>query len=604
MTVARAIRLSPVQIEIIQNRLMQIGHEGGLVLQRCAVSPSVVEARDLGFNIADDRGRTVVYSTWMPRHGTTLGFMLESCKKRFGDDIRPGDMYLVNDPHSGALHILDLAVIAPVHVDGRLVAWAGNATHHVDVGAMTPGRAPLATSSYQEGITFTPIRLVEAGRIREDIFRLFLDNVRMPRYQALDLKAQISANFAASEKILALARRYTPEVLLEAYDAILDLSEAKTRERIAELPEGSYEAVEHLDFDRHYRLGCTLRVRADTLHFDFTGTDAEARTFVNSALACTVANLHNIVTCQLMPDITANAGTFRAITVHVPEGTLLNCRPPAPCSGASTITGWKTQQLTLAVLSQALQGSPYWPRAQAQWGWGFTDVQWTGLDRQGRWYSVRGDATLHGGGARATQDGIDTANIAGSTNTALPSVESYEHRYPVLYLSRGLVPDSEGAGEYRGGLAGQWVRCLYGVDDAESLPWYMGRDFGAAGFAGGYAGARSRIAVKHGTDLRERLAEGPPLYAELNGEEEILPQQVATHRVRMGDVVYVQGMGGGGHGDPQGRDPEHVATDVRDGLISAGRARDVYGVVIDPKSGAVDLEATAALRREGKEGER
>jgi N-methylhydantoinase B len=559
-----------------------------------------VEARDLGFNIADDRGRTVVYSTWMPRHGTTLAYMLESCKRRFADDIRPGDMYLVNDPHSGALHILDLAVIAPVHVDGQLVAWVGNATHHVDVGAMSPGRAPLATSSYQEGITFTPIRLVEDGRLREDIFQLFLDNVRMPRYQALDLKAQVSANFAASQKIVALARRYTPAVLHGVYDAILDLSEAKTCARIAELPPGRYEAVERLDFDRTYTLRCALEVEGGRLHFDFSGTDPQAATFVNAGLACTVANLHNIVTCQLIPDITANAGAFRPITVHVPERSLLNCRPPAPCSGASTITGWKAQQLTLAVLSQALRGSRHWERAQAQWGWGFTDVQWTGVDAQGRWYSVRGDATLHGGGARATQDGIDTANIAGSTNTALPSIESYEHRYPVLYLSRGLVPDSEGPGEFRGGLAGEWTRCLYGVAEAEALPWYMGRDFGAEGFAGGQESARSLIAVKHDTGVLEALAGGPPLYAELKGEGAVLPQQVAAHPVRAGDVVYVRGMGGGGYGDARQRDPARVAADVREGVVSAARADTVYGVVLSA-TGEVDWGATKALR-ERKEG--
>jgi len=602
MSVQASTRLDPIQTEIIQNRLMQIGHEGGLVLQRCAVSPTVVEARDLGFNIADDRGRTVVYSTWMPRHGTTLGYLLESCRRRFGADIRPGDMYLVNDPHSGALHILDLAVIAPVHVEERLIAWVGNATHHVDVGAMTPGRAPLATNAYQEGITFTPIRLVEHGRLREDVFQLFLDNVRMPRYQALDLKAQVSANFAAAQKVIALARRCSPEALHGAYDAILDLSEQKTRERIAELPGGRYEATEHLDFDRHYRLHCTLEVRGDQLHFDFTKTDAEAPTFVNSALACTVANLHNIVTCQLLPDLTVNAGAFRAITVHVPEGTLLNCRPPAPCSGASTITGWKTQQLTLALFSQALQASRHWQRAQAQWGWGFTDVQWTGVDAQGRWYSVRGDATLQGGGARATQDGIDVANIAGSTNTALPSIESYEHRYPVLYLFRGLMPDSEGAGEFRGGLAGAWSRCLYGVDEADSLPWYMGRDFGAAGFAGGQEGGHALIAVKHQTDVREQLPTGPPLYAELRGQEEILPQQVASHPVRRDDVVLVRGMGGGGYGDPRRRDLGRVAADVREGFVTAERARAIYGVVVSPETGEVDWAATAALR-EGRGGE-
>ena len=574
MTVAT---LSPVMVEIIQNRLLRIGHEGGEVLMRCAVSPTVVEAHDMGFNVADHLGRTVVYSTWMPRHGTTLSFMLEACRRRFGDEIRPGDMYLVNDPHSGALHILDLAVIAPVHVDGRLVAWVANATHHVDVGAMTPGRAPLATSSFQEGILFKPTRLVEDGRIREDIFDLFLDNVRMPRYQSLDLKGQVSANFAAMTKVAALAKRYGSDTLLRAYDAILDLSEAKARERISELPEGRYEAVEHIDFDRHYTLRCALEVRGGELHFDLTGTDEEARSFVNSALACTVANLHNIVACQLLPDVTPNAGAFRAVHVTVPEGTLLNCRPGAPCSGASTITGWKTQQLTIATLSQALaRSAKHSHRAMAQWGWGFTDVQWTGTDPQGRWYSVRGDATLQGGGARATADGIDSANIAGSTNTSLASVESYEQRYPVLYLHRGLEPDSGGAGEYRGGLAGSWSRILYGVDRAESLPWYMGRDFGAAGFAGGGEGTRSVIKVKHGTDVMTRLSEGPPSYAEIPGEDETLSQQMPSHEIRSGDVVYVRGMGGGGYGDPRRRDPAKIEEDIANGLMGAEQAREEH----------------------------
>jgi N-methylhydantoinase B len=574
------VRSDPVRAEIINNRLHQIGHEGGLVLQRCAVSPGVVEARDLGFNIADHLGRTVVYSTWMPRHGTTLGYMIESCRRRFEDDVRPGDMYLVNDPHSGALHILDLAVIAPVHAEGRLIAWVGNATHHVDVGAMSPGRAPMATSWVQEGIIFRPIRLVEDGRLRDDVFQLFLDNVRMPRYQALDLKAQVSANFSAAAKVEQLAARFGIGVLLETYDTLLDLGETKARERIAELRPGRYEATEHLDFDRHYTLRCALEVGDSNLHFDFSGTDGQASSFVNCAPACAVANVHNIVACQLLPDVPFNAGALRAVSIDIPERTLLNCKPPAPCSGASTITGWKAQQLTLALISQAVAGTAHRRRAQAQWGWGFTDVQWTGQDPAGRWYSVRGDATMQGGGARAGADGIDVANIAGSTNTALPSVESYEHRYPVLYLSRGLLPDSEGPGEMRGGLAGAWSRCLYGVEEAEDLTFYVGRDFGAHGFDCGGEGPPARITVKRGTDVLERLSESPPLYEELGGQEEVLAQQTAPRLVRAGDVVQVRGMGGGGYGDPRRRDPRHVQADVREGLVSPERARDIYGVAI------------------------
>lgn len=569
----------PITGEVIQNRLMQIGHEGGVVLQRCAVSPSVVEAKDLGFNVADAQGRTLVYSTWMPRHGSTLAYMLDSCRQRFEGDIRPGDMYLVNDPHAGALHSLDIAVIAPVFVADELVAWVGNATHHIDIGAMSPGRAPLATDAYQEGITFKPIRLVSDGRIDEHVFGLVMDNVRMPRSQSMDLRAQVSANLAAGEKIQALVARYGAETFHRVCAQSLDLSESAARQRISELREGRYEYEEMLDYDRHYRFRATLEVKGGTLKFDCSGTDRQSTTFINSALACSVANIHNILACQLFPDQNVNAGTFRPIDVHIPPKTLLSCEFPAPCSGASTIAGWKAQQLALGLLSQAVSGTRHGHRAQAQWGWAFTEPSWSGRDQRGQWFSMKGDSTMHGGGASAGSDGIDVANIAGSTNTSLPSIESYELRYPVLYLSRGIAPDTEGAGTFRGGYAGEWTRMLLGVEEAQDLTFYIGRDFGAAGFEGGQPGAPAVVTIKRGTDVMRRLATTVPDFHELPGEEELLPQQPLslTARVRSGDVVHVRGMGGGGYGDPAKRDPRQVAEDVDSGLLSPDRAERVYG---------------------------
>ena len=572
-------KTDPVTGEIIQNRLVQIAQEAGLVLQHCAVSPGVVEAKDLGFNIADAEGRTIVYSTWMPRHGTTLAYMLESCKQRFERDIRPGDMYLVNDPHSGALHSLDLAVIAPVFVDGILVAWVGNATHHIDVGAMSPGRAPLATDWFQEGMIFRPVRLVQNGVIRSDIFEFFLDNVRMPRYQALDLKAQVSANFTAADKVSALVRKYGADIFQRTCDASLKISEEAARERIQTLREGRYEWTEHLDYDRAYELHASLEVRDGELHFDLAGTDAQSTTFINCALPCAIANIHNILACQLFPDLNVNAGIFLPVTIDIPSGTLLSCDAPAPCSGASTITGWKAQQLAMGVLSQALVDTPLAYRAQSQWGWGFTDVQWTGRDRSGRPFIVRGDQTMHGGGGRALSDGIDVSNIAGSTNTAITSVESYEQRYPVLYLSRGIASDSAGAGQYRGGVAGEWSRVLYGIEEASDLSFYIGRDFGAAGFDGGTEGKPSYISIKRNTDVLERLKSRVPSFAELEGDEEVLPQQPVglDGVIRTGDVVYVRGMGGGGYGPPSRRDPDALRADVRDGFVSPEQAQAMYG---------------------------
>ncbi len=577
------MKIDPILTEIISNRLLQIGYEGGLVLQRCAVSPGVVEGRDLGFNVSDASGRTVVYSTWMPRHGTTLSYMLQSCMNRFEGDIRPGDMYLVNDPHSGALHILDLAVMMPIHYNGELVAWVGNATHHVDVGAMTPGRAPLATDWHQEGIIFKPTRIVEGGKIRDDIFNLFLDNVRMPRYQSLDLKAQISANFAAAEKILALVERYGTDALKETFESSIQLAQAQARERISFLKRGEYEACEYLDYDKMYVIKARLTVNEGTLSFDFAGTDPEAKTFINCALPCAVANLHNILACQLFPDLTVNAGTFDLVDVSIPSGTLINCNPPAPCSGASTITGWRVQGITMALLTQALMATKRENYAMAEWGWGFTDVQWSGTDPLGRWYTVRGDASLHGGGARADSDGIDVSNIAGSTNTALPSIESYEYRYPILYLSRGLLADSDGAGQFRGGRAGYWSRCLYGVESASDLSFYIGRDVGSKGYAGGEDGTSSQIIIKRGTDILARLHKEVPLYDELDGKEELLTQQPSALglSINAGDVVYVRGMGGGGFGPPELRDKEAVLADIEEGLLSPERAERVYGVSVN-----------------------
>lgn len=566
--------------EVIHNRLMQIGYEGGLVLQQCAVSPGVVEAKDLGFNVSDAEGRTIVYSTWMPRHGTTLSYMLKSIMETFEGEILPGDMYIVNDPHAGALHSLDIAVIAPVHVDGELVAWVGNATHHMDIGAMNPGRAPLATDAFQEGVTIRGLKLVVEGKIDEHVFRLFSDNVRVPRAQNMDLKAQISANFAAREKVEALVRKYGVETYRDACETSLNLAEESARARIAALPDGRYEVVEHLDYDKDYVIKAALEIKGDRMIFDLTGTDPQSHTFINSALPCTVANMHNILACQLFPDLEVNEGTFRAIDVTIPSGTVLSAEFPMPNSGASTMMGWKAQQVTLGLLSQAIMGTDQEFRAQAQWGWGFAEPSWSGLDQHGRYYTTKGDSTMHGGGARRHTDGIDVSNIAGSTNTSLPSIESYELRYPLLYLSRGLVPDSEGAGEFRGGLAGEWTRVLYGVEDASELVFYMGRDYGAEGFAGGQAGATARVTMKRGTDVWSHFGEDVPTFADLSGDEEVLPQQPDALSKRLGknDVIQVRGMGGGGFGRPEDRDPESVQRDVELGFVSRERAKSVYGV--------------------------
>lgn len=595
--------IDPVTVEVLQNRLTQIALEAGIALQRTAASATVVEAKDLGFNICDHLARTVVYSVWMPRHGTTLAHMLRSTIGAFGPDgIKPGDMFITNDPYAGALHVNDIAVIAPVHVGEELVAWTACATHHLDVGAATPGLNPYATDWHQEGIIIPPTRLVEAGRLREDVFQLFLRNVRLPRYQALDLKGQIAANNVARFKIVEVAQRYGTDTLKAAYEDIIAHSEAKTVARIRQLPPGRYQATERLDFDRIYTLRCTLIVEGDSLTFDFAGTDPQSPAFVNSAFATIEANVHNILTCLLLPDIPANEGCFRRVKVLIPEGTLLNCRPPAACSGASVVTGWKAQVLAIKVLSQALLRSPEAWRANASWASGAVYPTLSGPDHYGSRMGLplASHTTLHGGGARANADGLDTSNVAGSTNTSVPNVESTEYRYPILFLTRRFTQDSEGAGRWRGGFGGEFTVVPYGADSLELRNWLIGSRVPPDGMEGGKAGITSAIITKQGTDVWQRLAENVPTFEELSGRLRVARPVNPAMRLGKDDVVYVRCQGGGGFGDPLERDPALVQRDVAEGLVSPERARQVYGVVLESEMLGVDMAATTRRRRRSR----
>lgn len=583
------LKVDPITIEIIQNRLTQIGREAGISLVRAAASLVVVGAKDLGFNIADHEGRTIIYSIWMPRHGTTLRFMLQACRKRFTDEeICPGDMFMVNNPHDGALHVLDIAILAPVHFKGELVAWTGCATHHSDVRAMRPGFTPDASDWYQEGIIFRPIKIMEKGRLREDIFDFFVNNVRVPRYQGLDLKAQIAANNVAREKIVALVERYGFETLKACYQEIINFSEVKTRERIRELTPGAYEAVEYLDYDKIYKLKCTLTVRDDTLVFDFTGTDPQSNTYINSANACTIANVHNIITCMLIPDVMANEGCFRPIKIVLPEETLLSCRPPAPCSGASTIGGWKAETLAINVLSQAFAGSSLASRAVAGWGWGFVGLTPAGLDQYGNPFTMTFITFMQGGGARATKDGFDVANIAGSTNTSIPNAEDTEQRYPFLFLKKGMSQDSGGPGKYRGGLANEVVVKLHDVDKVDIYLGYVGKDVLAGGAAGGKPGKGSEVSIKRQTNIQALLHYTVPDFEEISPEKTVLPQRNAPFAIGPDDVLYIRAQGGGGYGNPLERGLEKVRYDVLEGLVSVESASKDYAVAINPDNREID----------------
>lgn len=594
--------VDPITVEIVQNRLHQIGWEAGTVLVRTAASPVSVEAKDIGFNICDHLGRIIVYSVWMPRHGTTLNYMLHSCQRFFGPDgIGPGDIIMVNNPHDGALHVSDVAIISPVYSGSELVAWAACATHHTDIGGMTAGWSPTATDWFQEGLKMPPIKLAEGGRFRDDVFNLFLTNVRLPDFQAHDIRAQIASNNFASEKVCELVDRYGLDTIRACYEDIIDLTEQKTRQRLRQIRNGRYSCTDYLDYERLYELRCTLEVEDGELTFDFTGSAEQAGSFVNGALPCSVANLHNIVTCLLVPDIPANEGSFRPVHVVIPEGTIFNCRRPAACSGSSVTSGWKIQCLTLRALSLALRASPGMEHlANASWGSGMIQTQYSAY-RANRWITGSSmEGTMQGGGGRANKDGVNVSNIPGSTNTSVPNVEYTELRYPILYHHRRLRRDSEGPGYWRGGVGGEYAWTPYHTDRVDLTLFYIGGDVPAEGLAGGLPGSLSTVTVKRGSDIFQRFAQGDcPDLAELQGEDRVVNKTEGRLSLVPGDILFSSCQGGGGFGDPLTRDPARVCSDVDEGVIDAGRARDVYGVELEggPGGAAVPDQARTAQRR-------
>lgn len=587
----------PVLLEIIHNRLQEIGLQAGYTLLNTAASPIVVHAKDLGFNISDHLGRCVVYSMWMPRHGTTLSYMLRACQKKFQGRIYPGDMFITNNPHDGALHSQDIAIIAPVHYGEELIAWTACATHHLDVGAMTAGRAYLATEYLQEGKIFPPLKIMERFEIRQEIFDLIMENVRVPDYQGLDLKGQIASNNVAREKILELAKRYGVETLKNCYEEIITFSEEKTLERIRMLPPGKYEATDYISFSGIFTIRCILEVKEDSLTFDFAGSDPEAPNFINSALPCTVANVHNIVVCLLTPDIPINEGCLKHVKVIAPERSIMNCKPPAPCSGSSVISGWTAMSLAVRTLSLALAKSKESWRANASWPTACSQLLTRGVDERGKpFFNTTLFGDIMGGGARANKDGLDFGSAPGSTTTSLLNTEHAEAVSPFLCLFTRACRDSGGAGKFRGGLSGETVFKIHKAEKAEAFAFWTGKGIAANGLCGGKPGATTMIAIKKNSNILELMKNGLPSWDDIIGEGNVLPDSNPAFFLGKKDVILKRLDGGGGYGDPLERDVLRVLEDVTEDNISIEKAKEEYGVMINPKSLTVIEDETKRLR--------
>lgn len=612
--------VDPVTFEVIRHKLEAINEEQGIALKAVSASPVVSQASDFNNGIYLPGGEMVSMGPEIVFHAGCLPIVIRhviaDCSENPG--IGEGDMFAVNDPYKGAIHHPDLCLVAPIHHEGELVAWAGVVSHQVDMGGMVVGSlAVKAKEKQQEGLMMPPIKLVEGGVVREDVWRLILNMTRQPQMVGLDMRGFVASNLIARRRLLALIERYGLEVVKTVMHELIRYTERRFRERLLELPDGEFQSRGFLDHDGHenriYRTDLRVAKEGDRLRFDFSESSPQAPGFVN----CTESGLVGGVLGGLGPllahDIPWNHGIARAVEIVAPEGLICNARSPAPTSSATISEAWMIVNTVVHCVSKLLAlAESHRHRSQAVTNGTFDSLHIGERNQHGEPYGTHlMEAQLGGGGARAVADGLDEMGGFPSLRPRIPNVESSEMHGPLLYLYRASFPDSGGAGQFRGGLAAGIAVTPYGVDRLRCVFTTQGIEVPVSpGQFGGYPGVCNRHVLVRGSRVFDLLAagsltlrldtHGAPLDLEqLGGNTELLPAKTDEFEAEPGDVLEYSWAGGGGYGDPLLRDPEAVLRDVRLGVLSSGRAASDYGVIV--RDGELALPATAALRQEARE---
>jgi N-methylhydantoinase B len=565
------VSVDPITFEVIRNALVAATDEMVLALKRSAYSTNIKTRSDFSCAFFDADLRPVAQGFSQPVH---LGSMVEQVPKAVraygADRLGPGDAVVTNDPHPSGVHLNDVSLVSPVHVEGRLLGYVANLAHHVDVGGGAPASIGAFREVFQEGVIVPPVRLVAGGRIVDDVFRLILAQIRSKHETAGDFRAQVAANATGVRRVQALAARHGVDTLVATMAELLEYTERRTLAELAALPHGVYEGEGTVDNDGYTDDPVLLRVRIelapDGVHFDLAGSDAQRRAPVNSTFAQTFSACAYVVKCLVDPDLPVNAGFYKVVRVEAPEGSVANCVWPAPVVG-----GWETQTRLVDVMFRALL--PAFPeRLPAGTKAMMCQAGFGSLDLVAGTYTCFYETFAGGYGGRARRDGPDAVQTHGQ-NTENAPVEETELNYPLRVDGLALVEDSEGPGRFRGGLG---LRKDYRFDLHTTFTLLADRDrSGPWGVEGGRdAPPAEYVHVRDGVETR-------------------LGSKTTVDLVP-GDVISIRTCGGGGYGPPEERAPELVLRDVLEGKVSVERARHVYRVAVADRR--LDAAATEELR--------
>ena len=568
-------KIDPVTLEVVGNAFASIADEMWAALVRAAYSNNIKERQDCSSVIQDPDGKVVTQGEHsIAVHLSSFLSTVDAIKRLHPvESMSEGDMFVINDPYGGGpSHLIDVTFMSPVFHEGQLVAFVGNTGHWPDIGGKAPGQGAVgdAREIYQEGLRMPPLKLYRAGELQREIHEVILLNVRGRDEREGDMRAHIAAVKLGERRIKELCQRYSGAALLRYMSELMDYSERRMRQAIALVPEGSYTHQDFMDDDLYSDEPIPIMATVTVAHspqpnilIDFEGTGGPAQCGINLTREGTLAAVYWVVKGIIALDIPVNAGFHRTIRVVAPENCIVNPLPPAPV-GARYETVTLVVDVILGALSQAL---PHKAIAASH------GVHGIGFAGRGSRYYIYYETVGGGTGGASFKDGVDCYH-----NVSNLPVEAAELAYPLHVERLEYVPDSEGAGKFRGGLGVRkdWRILAESYINTHSLR----HTIHPQGLNGGQEARVCRIIMN---------ADRP--------NETLLSREATLVEVNPGDVVTVITPGGGGFGPPEERAPEKVLSDYLNGKLSLERARHVYRVAIDIEAEQVDQEETQRLRQ-------
>ncbi len=569
--------IDPFTLEIIKEGLRSIGDEMFVTMQRTSMSTIIYEVLDYAVGLTDAEGNLITQGNGVTLFLGTLDFGVRSILDKFGaENLKPGDIYITNDPYTGGgTHLSDVSIIAPIFYDGQLVAFAANKGHWTEVGGMAAGSwTTNSTEIYQEGLQFPAIKLFDQGEPIQSLLDIIRANVRTPDMSIGDMYAQVASMRIAERRFQEMCDKYGADLVLRGIDALLDYSEALTRQELSKLPDGVYEAEDFIDDDGigngPFEVQVKITVKGDNLICDFTGSHGQVPGPVNCARTGLYSAARAVLMALTDPGIPASEGCFRALEVICPEGTIFTCERPAPVS-----TYWETMLYAADLIWKAM--APVLPdRLPAGHFLSVCGTIVAGPHPDTGELFLLVEPQAGGWGAGAGKDGENGLVCVGDGETYVIPVEVCETRYGVLVDQFGFDITDDGAGKFRGGRGlvrdyritadEAWFTGTFGR--FKYLPW---------GMEGGEQGSKNYTEI---------------IFAD-GREPEVFGKAAQRHLVK-DDVARLITGTGGGYGNPFERPADKVQDDVKNGYVTLHQAEEHYGVVLNADT--LEVEKLAGAR--------